>query len=188
LRTGRRPDVTGYYADTFQDETYSPRVFQITGRRRGARYVPAYMESVSDGYVIDLDEVFQGSPYSQLGTDSRDSDAALDAARAADGLAERAAEREREYREAWQAGALWTDLGEEVRHARRAALALIRQSKASRDKLYDLPAVRDAICATLKGYLAAMRNARKQRDELTESFIQWNRSAFNEGAGSEVFS
>jgi hypothetical protein len=185
----RSIDHTGWYADAFQDETFRGAVFQITGKARGARFVAGYRESCSEGFVVDLGEVYSATPDDQCGCDPRDNDAALDAARAADRFAEREAEKAREYSEAWSAGSQWADLKQGEADERREALAIAAEAKAVRAKVS--PADAPTVCAILRGRIEAARDSilasRAKREELRDSVWRDYFAAFNDGAGSAVF-
>ena len=68
--------------------------------------------------LFDFERTFEGE-------DSHGDFAKTDAARAADDFARIAAETEREWNEAWQAGSRWHDLGEDIKAARLEALKLL---------------------------------------------------------------
>jgi len=73
----------GWYADDYGDETYRGAVFRLPAKRGcHERFVAGYGESMSEGFVLDLTEIWEGD--------------FMGAAREADRLAESAAERERE--------------------------------------------------------------------------------------------
>lgn len=106
-----------------------------------------------------------------------------DAARYADGLAERAAEAEREYREAWEAGQSWAELGERIAAERAEALELARERRAAmRDGL-----TARAACRTIRHHIATLWDsiceARAERRELAEGVSRANADAWAEGAG-----
>ena len=88
----------GYWTDEFQDETLKP-VVAIIGQ--GAFY--GYCESCSGGIVLiydgRADKTYQGSRYN---ADEARAEQLRDLASSADCMAERAAEKEREYNARWQ--------------------------------------------------------------------------------------
>lgn len=98
----------GWYCDQFQDRTLRGIVFQLPARNGVTQYVPGYEESDGWSVVLYLD---------RLEEESRD------AAYAADSLAERMAEQEREYNESWQAGSV---AAEAIRDALGALRDLMR--------------------------------------------------------------
>ena len=87
-KIARRINPTGWFADEYQGSNYRGVVFRLT-RSRG--FVVGYQESDNDGIVVDLWTIW-------------DSDDDIGAAYAADNMAERAAEKAREYSESWRAG------------------------------------------------------------------------------------
>jgi len=78
----------GWYSDSNQDATLRGIVYRLPARNGQTRYLYGYEESDSGSVVL----------YRDIETDERD------AARFADGRAERIAEDSREYDEAWHAG------------------------------------------------------------------------------------
>lgn len=102
-KVARRIDHTGWFADDCQDSKYRGVVFRLN-RNRG--FIVGYQESDNDGIVLDLQTVL-------------DSDDDIGAAYAADNMAERAAEQEREYGESWQAGTAARDKLDETINALR---------------------------------------------------------------------
>lgn len=108
---------TGWYADDLQDELYVGHVWQLPSRDGEECYIAGYSERDS-GYTMLC------ASNGRLET----FDDAADAARAADGLAERNAEREREYQERWRAA---TDLDDDI-SAKLAELQSIRRDWKAR--------------------------------------------------------
>src|SRR6218665_522009 len=120
---------TGWYADSTEGASgylYRGAVYQLPAHRGRARYVSAYASSLNEGpAAIAFGEIFIGEP----GFSEADADhycAHRDASRWADRIAEIEAEKARDWDEAWQAGAKWRDLGDEVAATRRDALELLR--------------------------------------------------------------
>lgn len=163
---------TGWCTSDDYRDVLVPVVLQMTGRNRKPRYLAAYRESDLDGFVVDL-------------SDSTDDEIA--AAYRADSMAERDAEKCREYNCAWRAGSMFADLGQNIRDMRREALEILGARKGLSGP--------DILCATIRRriseILAAIKFARNER-ELLESG-DWEdlcfypspelRAAFNEGAG-----
>ena len=159
-------------------------VAQLPGRDGQARYIA--------GYVFG--SCCPANPVFDLGTIHSDTDhesARKEAARAADSMAEAAAEAERDYQEAWQAGSQWADLGETIAQARTACLALLAERRAAMAPVQEIP----AICRALRGSVTAWRqeiaDARAERAALA-SGLWWSRHdesplvAFAEGAGLDL--
>lgn len=176
----RAIEHNGWYTNEFQDETLRGAVFQIPGHKGESRFVGGYLESMGGGYLIDP-EIYS-EPRGDY-DNPRNFAAAMEAARAADSMAERAAEKERDYQEAWQAGSRFASLGEEVAEARKAALAILRERRILAS-YPDAPAARAAICDRLAQYLESIRAARAKREELVQSiYTPAHQGAFIEGAG-----
>jgi len=156
----------GWFADDDQSEVYRACVYIAPSRDGRTRYVPAYREGsedrrgghwedtssgrFSDSAMIFWDDIelgqAGGAGDSPAGADLESE--ARDAARYANGRAERAAEEAREYREADRAGQKAGRALEEAREARESFLRLRADMK--RD---GRPAA-ESICQALQGTLA----------------------------------
>lgn len=181
---------TGWYADEFCGSTYRGAVFQLaTGRHGAMRFVGGYQESDNGGFVVDVRG--RGVVYSETVADPwdrqnyrscstlRSFDSVAEAAGAADESARIAAERERDYQTAWQAGARWRELGEQITETRReilSALAERRQVEAS-----EVPTLCDMLRRTIGDMLDSIAAARREREELTE-IARWKPDAWCDGA------
>lgn len=114
----------------------------------------------------------------------------------ADRFAERAAERQREYHEAWHAGQVWQQAGEDVQRLRREALAILRERRAVQG--VDAPTLCGVIRSRVESILEKIREAREERESLMDSWSapaadyaapSWQRrkaelfDAFRDGAG-----
>lgn len=187
----------GYYLDPYQDSLCIAYVVQLRGRNGRAFFAPAYQftESDDDGMTVDLRP--RAIKESNPAGDSENMQARKEAARAADQLAEKVAEEEREYQTAWAAGSEWARLKEEEEEERREALAILKERKAAR--ALD-PAGFPALCAALRGtvesILESIREKREERAKLAQGdgpelyFYAGEerlRAAFCEGAGLEGF-
>lgn len=180
-------------------------VWQLPGRDGQARYVPGYREGSDsrrhgwqDTAGNDSPSVlFLGRIESGLGADSYD--LKYEAARVADSEAEPAAESEREWREAWQAGNRWASLGSDISEARRQALALIREVKAGAGRLCDIgPAVAAAVRRQMESARETVATLKSERAELWQQWEHlreprnhWCRrlwEAFSDGAGVAISS
>lgn len=183
-----RLDHNGWFADDFQDSTYRGSVLQVSGRGGRARFVPAYEESDSGGYVVDVSRVFEADPAAeresarrQIGAahwrpdmesesywlEAAAEQAAKDCARAADGFAESAAENARDYSEAWQAGSRFESLGEDVKDWRREALAILKERRAVSG--VEAPILCAVIRARVESMLDDIRANREKRAELLDN-------------------
>lgn len=186
----------GYYCDPYQESLCVAFVVQLPSRKGRARFAAAYQLEESDNgrMTVDLSRTFEG-PAGDF--DQENTGARKEAARAADQLAEKAAESEREYQTAWWAGSRWADLKAEEEEARAEALAILKERRKARG--LD-PSGFPALCAALRGQVAALcrqiAKSRKARAKLAEGDAEelyfWNgeerlRAAFCEAAGLESF-
>lgn len=171
----RRVDHGGWYTTPDgHDGTLSGYVLQLPSRGGVAQFIAATSHSEWEGVTL-----FLATRY----------DSKLDAASAADGEAESAAEEEREYQTAWQAGAKWADKGEEAKAARIEARAILAERRTV--KGLDAPALCAAIRSRVESLLDAIREAREARAKLESGddarlcFYPSDRlvAAFNDGAG-----
>ena len=195
--TWDKRESSGWYADCYQNETCFGLVYQLPARDGQARFVAAYDFSDRDGgLVFDFSQVFteDSRPYG-YSTSAQDYDAARDAARHADSLAEKAAEEELEYSTAWQAGAQWSDVQGEVRQARQEALAILKERRAARGQ-EAFPALCKAIRAQVESLLETIQDARDKAAKLASGeygdLYFWNgdkrlQAAFCEGAEIQSF-
>lgn len=178
-------------------------VYQLPGRDGYARYVAGYqMGGHDDGPTIDFGNIIAEyvGDHTYMYCRPRDTDGAREAARIADAMARRAAERAREYQTAWAAGAMWADRADTVARARetiRELLAERRQARAAGIANYS------AICAAIRdrvaGLLDDIRDAREEMRELAAGEFDrdncwrgfWTgdpdlAAAFNDAAGRAV--
>ena len=127
---------TDPHGDVFRDGTglMWGIVAQLPGRNGQARFVAGYQQGGTDaGPTLDLGRVFScKASDSRWDVDGADLEAARDAAYHADALAKEAAEQERDYQTAWQAGTRYAERLEEISDTRKEALALIRELKRAR--------------------------------------------------------
>lgn len=187
--------ATGYYCDPWQESLCVAYVVQLPSRKGRARFAPGYQfEDSESGLTVDLSRLFEGE---EGDSDQENTGARKEAARAADQLAERAAEQEQDYQTAWAAGARFADLKAEEEEARAEALAILKERRKARG--LD-PSGFPALCAALRGQVAALcrqiAKSRKARAKLAEGQAEelyfWNgeerlRAAFCEAAGLESF-
>lgn len=174
----RAVEHSGWYCDAFASETVGGRVLQLPARGGVPRYVAGIEWSAADGVTV-----YPLQTYAEP----------LEAARAADAIAKREAESEREYSTTWQAGARFADLGAEVADLRRKALAILAERRAVRG--VNAPNLCAAIRERLESILSDIARKRQERDTLAsgdaEPLYFWSgedrlREAFNEGAGATI--
>jgi hypothetical protein len=150
---------SGWYADADCDETYRGHVWQLPARNGSPQYVAGYVEdqgrSVGEtragGYVVLC--VDRGAL--ELFDDKED------AARAGDGLAERNAERDREYsgrwREASNADSERDDARDDLKSARGSARSIIAALRELPPLAQDVP---DAFSVARAQLRASLDDAR----------------------------
>jgi hypothetical protein len=164
---GRRMDHTGWYTDPRGDGgLIVGHVLRLPGRG----YVPGAMDTDSDGVTCWPCEVY---------------DTPEDAARAADSHAERIAEREREYREAWQHGQECAELDSEAADLRREILAITADLRTARRAVAEVSGAVARLCerarADVRADLAQIRKLRRKRDDIRDTWR--NRDGFGDGYG-----
>lgn len=156
----RTIDHTGWHLDPWGDgETATGYVLQIPGADRMPRYVPAIADPYNpDCFIVDFCNVH---------------DDKMEAARDADGMAERYAEAEREYQIKDAAQRAIDDEREAIAAARKAHGALAAELREYSEALRfsaDPPA---AICSAIRAQLAAhcadVRAAIKRVRTLTDN-------------------
>jgi hypothetical protein len=158
----RSPRHTGYYMspDNWTGEIARGVVFQLPGKNRAPRYISGIADSWSGAAhaAIISPEIF---------------DDETDAARNADALADRYAEQERDYQEAWQAGQRFAELGAEIAEERKTALATLAKYRTHK------PEFETERRALIAAYLETRETLSDKRDELESNFGRCD--AFNEG-------
>lgn len=168
-------------------------VYQLSGKDGRPRYVPGYVMGGSDddNPVLDFSDIRVGDR-SEFSINPNDDPAARDAAATADSMARIAAEKECEYQEAWQAGARYADLGEQLAANRSAVLSTIRAMKGACATLRDLPEVlRTRLARSIESDLETRSELQSERRKLWAEVehlrnSHWRShlwSAFADGAG-----
>mgnify|MGYP000918232848 CR=1 FL=1 len=180
----------GWHADEYGENVYRGAVFQVASKRGVILLIAAYHESESCGFVVSRDAVFAEETNCREDAQYyRDSDACLDAASFADDMARRAAERQREYEEAWWLGSRYADLGEHIATTKTRILALIREMRLARKApLGDLPIICKSLNNEIRRGLRSILSAREERAAILRD--NWFRgetaAAFNEGADAKL--
>lgn len=206
-------DAGGYYADSYQENICAGLVAQLPSRNGKSRFVAGYQFSESDGNGIgtfDLSRIFESDfeeerdlARRQIGkaywrpemeapgywAQAAHETARKEAARAADSMAESAAEKERDYQEAWRAGSDWQEAQAAEGELRREALAILAERRAARSIN---PAAFPALCAALRdkveSILSDIKESREKRAELKDSvYGSQGRAAFSDGAGVNLW-
>ena len=191
---------TDPYGDVFRDGTglVWGVVYQLPARNGCARFVAGYQFGGQDGGpCLDLGNVYESESMRGADCAPTDHDDARDAARAADSMAERAAEQEREYQTAWALGRAYDDARQEALEARTAALALLKERRAAKAKAGGLlPAICAAIRDSVAGHVETIREARDTMAKALEGegphglcvyMGDDEKAAFCEAAGLESF-
>lgn len=148
---------TGWYTEDDGDNGELMRgvVYQLPSRKGKKLFMYGYADPNNDGAAcLSL----------SLADDKED------AARWADSIAEHAAERERGYNRAWQAGRDYEDLGDRVATARRECLDLIAEAKAACAALADFAAIKGTIRGQITEYVHDISKWRKKRRKLLDEY------------------
>lgn len=177
-----RADHNGWYLDDdFQDETAEGIVYRIRVQRRG--HYKAGETGTRVRYIAGIkDPHNEGPAMLQLGeTDWHDD--LDDAFRDADGMAEKYAEREREYQAAWRLGNEAADLLNTAADDREECKKLVREINALKGK-QDAAAMPE-ICSTLRARVKKLRSRIKSGVEKAKEIIDdvnsWSQEAFDNG-------
>lgn len=181
----QRVEHRGWYTRTDDySETLRAAVYQLPTRSGRPVYVPGYQEigfGVDGAAVVALRDLFRGDvggceETQYIGRyrrgDYEGETAARDAASRADRIAEIAAEKEREFSDAWQAARRWQDLQQTTTTEKAAARTLIRDMRAARRA--DVPeSICAALRATVRRHLQAAADALSERGAIADNFGYW---------------
>lgn len=162
----------GYYCDEFGDSILRGVVYQLPARKGKTQYIAGYSDPDNEGAaLLNFNDIY---------------DDENDAARSADQFAEREAENQREYNEAWQAGNQYAGKGEDLSSLRKATIELLQAIKNKQSE----PVICKAIRSQINSQLAEYSELKKSRFELIERFnSNWQKNlwtAFNDGASQEI--
>lgn len=164
---------TGWYIDGFQDETYRGIVFQLPAKDGQTRHLAGYVYSNNpDAALVDMGIL----------------DDKEQAAYAADSMAERDAEREREYQETWQMGSRASYANTEALEARDELLDLLVRSKRE-GKPAEGTTAHALLVDKVRDLLEEIEMKRDERNEIISDAPTYDnrlREAFNEGYGRKV--
>lgn len=151
----------GWYTDDEGDrETMRGIVYQFPARDGKPRFV--------SGYADPCNTDKEGNRPAALSFEIFDDE--KEAARNADSIANYAAEEERDYNRAWQAGRKFEELGDDISRARKACLSLIRETKAACEAIKQYAGIKATIRAAVAEYVSDIRKAQKERDKLERDF------------------
>jgi hypothetical protein len=148
---------TGWYLeDDWSGELARGVVFQLPAAKGKPRFLSGIADPHNDGPAILSLEVF---------------DEKEEAARNADYLAERYAEKERDYQRAWRAGQDYRELGDEIAALRTDTLELFAERRELRKLVGDkFKASCRALHQTIKANWREIKAAREKRSELFDTF------------------
>ena len=182
----------GWLCDSgFQDDdALRGCVYQLPARKGKARFLPAYREGgiFKNEWSDSSGETNAAIHFRDLFSYEDADEAKTDAARAADSFAEHAAEKAREWNDAFLAGSSFQFLGEEITENRATILELLRERKIARREITGpLPTTCKMLRADIARLYAGIQKARKERAELKDRVWGENRIAFNEGSGESIF-
>lgn len=138
---------TGWYMDADGSETIAGHVWQLPARNGEPVYLSGYVEPESGYCTLDATR-------GRIATHSDKEDAA----RAADALAEKDAEKEREYSERWQAARDADDERADARDALKTARADARQAIAAIREQRKIGGIVPAMCKILQDTIATARD------------------------------
>lgn len=176
--------TTGYYLNPYGDgETVSGVVYQIPARDGRARFLAGYSDPFGNGGAFLSMEIFESDDwraeraaklkrnpktpsYKLPSSESAADDAKREAAHRADGIAASMAEEEREYQEAYQAGANAREKAREALDAGKAWIALLREARNA----FATRRARGMVGITLAETLAAFRDSKTRIREACEEY------------------
>lgn len=173
---------TGWFTDDEgMGETLRGCVYALPARNGKRVLIPAYREGGEHwGRWTDQNT---GSAILFPGDITDDEDTA---AHWADSNAEHAAEKEREYNEAWQAGSRYAALGDDLGTMRADLRSLLSEMREERGRDKERPSLCAALRSHIRTMLSDMDSARRERADLYEQFdTAWSkdlRAAFRDGA------
>jgi hypothetical protein len=156
---GRARDIPqGWYTlHENYDVSTSGVVYQLPARNGVSQYVAGYSDPLNNGPAcLSFDQFFGDK---------------LNAAYAANRLAELMAADSREYDEAWQAGVRYSWLDKEAAVLRRDLLAYMKDAKGAAPLVAQaFPRLSGYIRASMKPALAELEKMRRERAKLYEAF------------------
>lgn len=187
---GRGISHRGWFTDADGSyEVLRGAVYQLPGRKGRTRYLAAYREGSEGkrgwtdmGYdgaaAIACREVFESERgdsdayYHYRGGDAPD--AAREAARRADSIAETVARDQREYNDAWQAARRWSDLANGIAAARTEARQLVADMRAAiKSGATAAPSICAALRQTLRSLVDAAAELKAERESIADDFYYW---------------
>ena len=143
---------TGWFADPYQDRTLRGVVYQLPARNGETLFLSGYTETDADGTALDFGTIWRGDKTA--------------AAYHADKIAERAAEQEREYQTAWEAGRQFAELGDRVKETRAELLVILSERRRAKADGANYPALCNTLRMQVRNMLASIAGWRKEREQL----------------------
>jgi hypothetical protein len=143
-------DHTGWFTDSFQDETVHGEVYRLPSRKGKALFVPAVNDPNNDDCAC-LD-------FSRITEDE------TQAARWADEMAQRWAEFEREYREKEAAENRLSEIADEIKEAYQTFRRIAMEIKAS--KVQDVAIVRELVRDKWRETKREIKRLRRERKKI----------------------
>jgi|TARA_B100001964_G_scaffold102975_1_gene115145 hypothetical protein len=147
---------TGWFADNYNEETFRGAIFRLSGKCARERFVAGYGESMNDGFVLDLCEVWN--------------DDLTGAAREADRLAERASEDAREYEAKESATLRIEDIADELKSIRTDILALCYSIRQTCPTIGQYQPIRSALRSSLQALLRNRASLVAERERLQDDY------------------
>jgi len=126
------------------------------------------------------------------GGNQYDSDSLMEACRDADSIAEREAEKEREYQHCWSLGNQYGDARDSVAADRKEALKLIAEIKAARNLDLFRETADSSVCRALRAAVSRLRSDIADARETMATILNDNvfrgdhKSAFMDGASMDA--
>lgn len=172
-------DHKGWYTDSDGiGDKLRGIVYLLPSKGKGERYAYGYADPCNpDCAFLVFDDAF--------------TDDLTGAARAADSEAEKYAEEQREYNDAYAAGDLYRIERDGAKDDKETARQLIREMRGARKRDWQTtPGICAALRSQVRHHLERMSKAREAAGELYDRYNGANpkelRTAFNEGAGEDI--
>ncbi len=146
----------GWYSDNYAEETFRGAIFRLPGKCGKERFVAGYGESMNDGFVLDLTEVWNDDQFG--------------AAREADRLAERAGEDAREYEAKESATLRIEDIADELKNIRTDILELCRSIRKACPDIGQHKPIRSALRSALQAHLRNRKDLVAEREQLQDNY------------------
>jgi len=193
---------TGWFTDPYGEgwNLCFGVVYQLPARNGKAQFVAGYdFDEDEGGLVLDFGRIFESDTDSDYYPSNRNNgDGAKEAAYAADEMARRVAESEKEYQTAWEAGSLYADTKDELANDRATARRLLAERRAAKAAGAAYPTICATIERAIRNALADIKAGRETLEQLASGGYSRGdyhlgfypsdemKAAFNDGAGTVV--